>query len=94
MTQSEQAAIFFFIAVDRTFALGALVMPGRFVLPFLLLAVASGAYDDAGQPPIDRRSFPEGFVFGTASAACQVSTAPLVSHLVNDQLMAVAFISR
>ncbi|CAM0904207.1 unnamed protein product [Alopecurus aequalis] len=47
------------------------VMPSRLVLPFLLLAVASGAYDDAGLPPIDRRSFPDGFVFGTASAAYQ-----------------------
>ncbi|KAK1683796.1 hypothetical protein QYE76_044644 [Lolium multiflorum] len=46
-------------------------MPGRFVLPFLLLAVASGAHDDAGRPPIDRRSFPKGFVFGTASSAYQ-----------------------
>uniref|UniRef100_A0ACD5UBS0 Uncharacterized protein n=1 Tax=Avena sativa TaxID=4498 RepID=A0ACD5UBS0_AVESA len=46
-------------------------MPSRLVLPFLLLAVGSGAYDDAGRSPIDRRSFPEGFIFGTASAAYQ-----------------------
>ncbi|TVU15612.1 hypothetical protein EJB05_39142, partial [Eragrostis curvula] len=38
---------------------------------FLLLAVASGAYNGSGQPSISRRSFPEGFIFGTASAAYQ-----------------------
>ncbi|PAN38664.1 hypothetical protein PAHAL_7G187900 [Panicum hallii] len=43
----------------------------RLLLPFLLLAVAFGAYDGAGQPPISRRSFPEGFVFGTSSASYQ-----------------------
>jgi beta-glucosidase len=59
--------------------LGALLMPGRLVLPFLLLAVASGACDDAGQPPIDRRSFPKGFVFGTASAAYQVPQSTCLS---------------
>ncbi|XP_025824069.1 beta-glucosidase 12-like [Panicum hallii] len=47
---------------------------GRLLPPFLLLAlaVASGAYyDGAGQPPVNRRNFPEGFVFGTASSAYQ-----------------------
>jgi hypothetical protein len=71
---TKQAAIYQLIAHSRTtLVLGALVMPGRFVLPFLLLVVASGAHDDAGRPPIDRRSFPKGFVFGTASSAYQVS---------------------
>jgi beta-glucosidase len=45
------------------------------LLPLLLLAAASNAYDGAaGQPSISRRSFPEGFIFGTASAAYQVVT--------------------
>ncbi|CAN6249035.1 unnamed protein product [Urochloa humidicola] len=43
----------------------------RRLLPFLLLVVAAGAYDDAGLPPISRRSFPEGFIFGTSSASYQ-----------------------
>ncbi|KAF8659755.1 hypothetical protein HU200_058217 [Digitaria exilis] len=47
------------------------VLYGCFLLPFLLLAVTSGAYDGSGEPSIDRRSFPEGFVFGTASSAYQ-----------------------
>ncbi|KAG0526256.1 hypothetical protein BDA96_06G130200 [Sorghum bicolor] len=39
---------------------------------FLLLSVAAGgAYDGAGQPPISRRSFPEGFIFGASSASYQ-----------------------
>ncbi|XP_062184374.1 beta-glucosidase 12 [Phragmites australis] len=47
-------------------------MPTRLTLPFLLLlAVASGAYVAAGAPPISRRGFPEGFIFGTASSAYQ-----------------------
>lgn len=45
----------------------------RLLLPFfLLIAITSGAYDDVGQPPISRRSFPEGFIFGTSSASYQV----------------------
>ena len=52
------------------------------MLLLLLLALASNAYDGAaGQPPISRRSFPEGFIFGTASAAYQVVATVLVSHL-------------
>ncbi|KAI5014680.1 hypothetical protein ZWY2020_056070 [Hordeum vulgare] len=46
-------------------------MPGRLLLAFLLVAVASGAYDGAGRQPITRRSFPNGFVFGTASSSYQ-----------------------
>ncbi|KAL6652538.1 hypothetical protein ACP70R_011463 [Stipagrostis hirtigluma subsp. patula] len=44
---------------------------GGLLLPFLLLAVASGSYNGSGQPPISRRSFPEGFIFGTASSSYQ-----------------------
>ncbi|XP_003579958.1 beta-glucosidase 12-like [Brachypodium distachyon] len=44
---------------------------GRLVLPFLLLAVASAAYDAAGRTPIGRTSFPKGFVFGTSSSSYQ-----------------------
>jgi len=51
------------------------------LLPLLLLAAASNAYGGAGQPPISRRSFPEGFIFGTASAAYQVVATVLISHL-------------
>ncbi|KAL6652541.1 hypothetical protein ACP70R_011466 [Stipagrostis hirtigluma subsp. patula] len=50
------------------------------LLPFLLLAVASGygAYDGSSQPPqIDRTSFPEGFIFGAASAAYQYEGAAM-----------------
>ncbi|KAK1683801.1 hypothetical protein QYE76_044649 [Lolium multiflorum] len=53
-------------------AAGELVtMPGRAVLTFLLLAVASAAYDSVGLVPVSRRSFPKGFVFGTASSSYQ-----------------------
>ncbi|XBI95903.1 hypothetical protein VPH35_032273 [Triticum aestivum] len=42
------------------------------VFPFLLLVVASSAADGAfGLQPISRRSFPKGFIFGTASSAYQ-----------------------
>ncbi|KAJ1271497.1 hypothetical protein BS78_06G131900 [Paspalum vaginatum] len=46
---------------------------GRLLLPFLLVAVASGAYgyDAAGTRTISRRSFPQGFVFGTSSSSYQ-----------------------
>nr|CAB3484842.1 unnamed protein product [Digitaria exilis]CAB3487367.1 unnamed protein product [Digitaria exilis] len=45
----------------------------RLLLPFLLIAFASGTCDGdgAGQTPISRRSFPEGFIFGTSSASYQ-----------------------
>ncbi|EEC77466.1 hypothetical protein OsI_16288 [Oryza sativa Indica Group] len=47
-------------------------MPGGLLLTFLLLAVvASGAYNSAGEPPVSRRSFPKGFIFGTASSSYQ-----------------------
>ncbi|CAN6347635.1 unnamed protein product [Urochloa humidicola] len=52
-------------------------MYGRLLLPFLLLAVASGAYDGASQSSINRRSFPDGFVFGTASSAYQYEGAAM-----------------
>jgi beta-glucosidase len=51
------------------------MMHGRAVLTFLLLAVASAAYDGAGQQPVSRKDFPKGFVFGTASSSYQVSTS-------------------
>ncbi|CAL5016410.1 unnamed protein product [Urochloa decumbens] len=52
----------------------AAAMPGRLLLAVVLVAVASGAYagyDAAGTPPISRRSFPKGFVFGTSSSSYQ-----------------------
>jgi hypothetical protein len=54
---------------------GVLVMLGRILLRLLLLleAVASCPNDGGGLPPICRRSFPKGFIFGTASSAYQVS---------------------
>jgi hypothetical protein len=45
----------------------------RLLLLSLLLSVAAAAYDGAGQPPISRRSFPEGFIFGASSASYQVN---------------------
>ncbi|KAG8064804.1 hypothetical protein GUJ93_ZPchr0004g39267 [Zizania palustris] len=50
-----------------------MVMPGGILLTFLLLLdVASGALNAAGEPPISRKSFPEGFIFGTASSSYQI----------------------
>ncbi|KAL6658133.1 hypothetical protein ACP70R_003719 [Stipagrostis hirtigluma subsp. patula] len=46
-------------------------MLGRLLPPFLFLVIGSGAYSGAAQLPINRRSFPEGFIFGTASSAYQ-----------------------
>jgi len=54
----------------------ATAMLGRLLLLLLLLAVASDANDGGSQPPISRRSFPEGFIFGTASSAYQVMDVP------------------
>ena len=60
------------LTVSHSMAAEAAVVHGRRLLSFLLLAVASGSYDGARQPSINRRSFPHGFVFGTASSAYQV----------------------
>jgi hypothetical protein len=50
---------------------GAMVMSGGVLL--LLLAFTCAAYNDAGElPPISRRSFPKGFIFGTSSSSYQV----------------------
>lgn len=46
-------------------------MPAGAVLIFLLLAVASAAYDGVGSESVSRRSFPKGFLFGTASSSYQ-----------------------
>ncbi|KAG8064805.1 hypothetical protein GUJ93_ZPchr0004g39479 [Zizania palustris] len=56
-------------------AAGSVVASGGLVLSFLLLAVTSGTYSGAGEPPISRRSFPEGFIFGTASSSYQVKAS-------------------
>uniref|UniRef100_A0A0D9ZM19 Uncharacterized protein n=1 Tax=Oryza glumipatula TaxID=40148 RepID=A0A0D9ZM19_9ORYZ len=49
---------------------GAMVMSGGVLL--LLLAFTCAAYNDAGElPPISRRSFPKGFIFGTSSSSYQ-----------------------
>uniref|UniRef100_A0ACD5V5P6 Uncharacterized protein n=1 Tax=Avena sativa TaxID=4498 RepID=A0ACD5V5P6_AVESA len=50
-------------------------IPGSAVLTFLLLAVASAAYDGVELKPVSRRDFPKGFVFGTASSSYQYEGA-------------------
>jgi beta-glucosidase len=53
----------------------AAMLLARFLLPLLALAVvAYGAnvHGSAGLPPISRRSFPQGFIFGMASSSYQV----------------------
>ncbi|KAG8064808.1 hypothetical protein GUJ93_ZPchr0004g38164 [Zizania palustris] len=62
-------------------AAGSVVASGGLVLSFLLLAVTSGTYSGAGEPPISRRSFPEGFVFGTASSSYQVKASTSLPFL-------------
>ncbi|BAS89672.1 Os04g0474500 [Oryza sativa Japonica Group] len=53
---------------------GAMVMSGGVLL--LLLAFTCAAYNDAGElPPISRRSFPKGFIFGTSSSSYQFEGA-------------------
>ncbi|XP_052153006.1 beta-glucosidase 13 [Oryza glaberrima] len=47
-------------------AAGEVVMLGGILLPLLLVVAVSGEL-----PPISRRSFPEGFIFGTASSSYQ-----------------------
>ncbi|KAL6883351.1 hypothetical protein ACP4OV_010765 [Aristida adscensionis] len=47
------------------------ILLARLLPAFLLLATASGAYNDSSLPTINRRSFPDGFIFGTASSSYQ-----------------------
>jgi len=49
----------------------------RLLLLSLLLSVAAGSYDGAGQPP----SFPEGFIFGASSASYQVNVLSVHSYV-------------
>ncbi|VAH38059.1 unnamed protein product [Triticum turgidum subsp. durum] len=53
-------------------------------LPLLLLVVASSADDGAyGLQPISRRSFPKGFIFGTASSSYQ----HLITNMVDIHML-------
>ncbi|KAG8064807.1 hypothetical protein GUJ93_ZPchr0004g39500 [Zizania palustris] len=65
-------------------AAGSVVASGGLVLSFLLLAVTSGTYSGAGEPPISRRSFPEGFIFGTASSSYQVKASTSLPFLQSN----------
>jgi hypothetical protein len=52
---------------------GAVAMSGGILLLLLLLLLLAAACVEAGElPPISRRSFPKGFIFGTSSASYQV----------------------
>ena len=75
------------LTVSHSMAAEAAVVHGRRLLSFLLLAVASGSYDGARQPSINRRSFPHGFVFGTASSAYQVLLSCSVHHNKNGVMV-------
>jgi beta-glucosidase len=67
--------------------MGVAAMIGRLLLLQLLILLAAAsaavaAYDGAGQlPPISRRSFPEGFIFGTASSSYQVKVCSIQSRI-------------
>ena len=75
------------LTVSHSMAAEAAVVHDRRLLSFLLLAVASGSYDGASQPSISRRSFPHGFVFGTASSAYQVLLSCSVHHNKNGVMV-------
>uniref|UniRef100_A0A0E0BWM7 4-hydroxy-7-methoxy-3-oxo-3,4-dihydro-2H-1,4-benzoxazin-2-yl glucosidebeta-D-glucosidase n=1 Tax=Oryza meridionalis TaxID=40149 RepID=A0A0E0BWM7_9ORYZ len=50
---------------------GAVPMSGGLLLLLLLLLLAVACVEAGEQPPISRRSFPKGFIFGTSSASYQ-----------------------
>ncbi|TVU20825.1 hypothetical protein EJB05_30422, partial [Eragrostis curvula] len=47
----------------------------RLIPLFLLVTLASSSYDSTNQTPMNRGSFPHGFIFGTASSAYQYEGA-------------------
>uniref|UniRef100_A0A0D9ZM22 Uncharacterized protein n=1 Tax=Oryza glumipatula TaxID=40148 RepID=A0A0D9ZM22_9ORYZ len=51
---------------------GAVAMSGGILLLLLLLLLAAACVEAGELPPISRRSFPKGFIFGTSSASYQV----------------------
>jgi hypothetical protein len=58
----------------------AAMLHARLLLPLLALAVV--AYG-SGLPPISKRSFPEGFIFGTASSSYQVRVRSCHLHHIH-----------